>query len=106
MIVLLFTLRSIATFWTDFLWFDSVGQTRVWRTLIFTRVWLVVIAAVVAFILFWANLVLADRLSPRRPALSGSPDEDLLERFQTWVAPRIRWVRLGIAGFFIGKARQ
>ena len=40
-IALILTLRSIAVFWTDFLWFDSIGQTGVWRTLIFTKVWLV-----------------------------------------------------------------
>ena len=100
LIFLLLALRSIGAFWTDFLWFESIGQARVWRTLLFTRVWLVAIAAVVAFLLFWANLLLADRLSPRRPALSGSPDEELLERFQTWVEPRIRWVRLAVAAFF------
>ncbi len=100
LVVLLLMLRSIATFWTDFLWFDSIEQTGVWRTLIFTRVWLVLVAAVVAFGLFWANLVLADRLSPPRPAFSGSPDEELLERFQTWMAPRRTLVQLLVAGFF------
>ncbi len=98
--MLLLALRSIATFWTDFLWFDSISQTRVWRTLMFTRVWLVVAGSVVAFLLFWANLLLADRLSPRQPAYAGSPDEELLERFQSWVAPRMTWVRIAIAAFF------
>lgn len=98
--MLLLTLRSIAAFWTDFLWFDSIDQTRVWRTLILTRVWLVLAAAVVAFALFWGNLALANRLSPRRPAAAGSPDEELLERFQAWIAPRQRMVFLLVALFF------
>ena len=64
-IVLILTLRSAAVFWTDFLWFRSISQTGVWRTLIFTKVWLVVVASLLAFGLFWVNLWLADRLSPR-----------------------------------------
>lgn len=99
-IVLLLTLRSIARFWTDFLWYESVGQTGVWRTLIFTRVWLVVGASVVTFLLFWGSLLLADKLSPRQGVMQGSPDEELLERFQDWVAPRVRRVRLLVAAFF------
>ena len=98
--IVIFTIRSVATFWTDFLWFSDLGQAGTWRTLILTRVWLVLVATVVAAILFWVNLALADRLSPRTLSLSGSPDEELLERFQEWVTPRVRWVRLVVAGFF------
>ena len=94
------TIRSIATFWTDFLWFSDLGQARTWRTLMLTRVWLVLAASVVAIILFWVNLAVADRLSPRTGSFSGSPDEELLERFQDWIGPRVRWVRLAVAGFF------
>ncbi len=103
--LLLFTLRSIATFWTDYLWFDSIDVTSVWRTLIFTRVWMVAVATVVAALLIWLNLWLADRLSPRRPALIGSPDEELLERWQSWVRNRVFWFRLGVSiglGLLIG----
>ena len=85
--ILLLTVRSLATFWTDFLWFDDLGQARTWRTLILTRVWLVLAATVVAAVLFWINLAVADRLSPRTGAFSGTPDEELLERFQEWVGP-------------------
>ncbi len=94
------TIRSIATFWTDFLWFSDLGQSGTWRTLILTRVWLVLAATAVAIVLFWVNLAVADRLSPRTGSFSGSPDEELLERFQEWIGPRVRWVRLAVAGFF------
>ena len=94
------TVRSIATFWTDYLWFADLGQTRTWRTLILTRVWLVLAATAIAAILFWVNLAVADRLSPRTRSLTGSPDEELLERFQEWVSPRERLVRFAVAGFF------
>ena len=94
------TLRSIAVFWTDLLWFQSIDQSGVWRTLIFTRVWLVVVASLFAFGLFWLNLWLADRLSPRLRRLGGSPDEEILDRFQDWVEPRVGKVRIGVSAFF------
>ena len=64
LVLLLLGLRSIATFWTDYLWFDSLGLTGVWRTLTLTKVWLVLVATLVAAALIWVNLWLADRLSP------------------------------------------
>ena len=43
----LVTGRFFATLWTDYLWYQSVGQTGVWRTLVFTRVGLVIVASLV-----------------------------------------------------------
>ena len=97
LLLLLFTLRSIATFWTDFLWFSSLGLDGVWRTLVLTRVWLVVAASVFAGSLIWFNLWLADRLAPPVPELTGNPDEELIERWQEWVGPRERLVRIVIS---------
>jgi len=99
-LALILALRSIAVFWTDYLWFDSIDQTGVWSTLLFTRVWMVLAASVVAFFLFWGNLWLADRLSPRAGIMTGNPDEEIIERFQDWVGPRVRWVRIAVSAFF------
>ncbi|OFW66391.1 MAG: hypothetical protein A2Z12_05000 [Actinobacteria bacterium RBG_16_68_21] len=99
-VLLLLSLRGLATFWTDYLWFDSVGFSSVWTTLVFSRVMLVLIATAVAFALMFANLVLADRLAPRTLLPAGSPDEEIVERFQGWVGPRLVRFRLAVAGFF------
>ncbi|HSM01210.1 MAG TPA: UPF0182 family protein [Acidimicrobiia bacterium] len=98
--VVLLSLRGIATFWTDYLWFDSVGFAPVWKTLIFTRVLLVVVATIVAFALMFLNLVVADRLAPALSLAAGSPDEELIERFQAWVSDRVLRFRLAVSGFF------
>jgi uncharacterized membrane protein (UPF0182 family) len=98
--ILLLSLRGIATFWTDYLWFDSVGFGSVWTTLIFSRVMLVIVGTVVAFGLLYLNLVLADRLSPPQSLTAGSPDEEIIERFQDWVRTRRVRFRLAISGFF------
>ncbi len=96
----LVTGRFFATLWTDYLWYQSVDQTGVWRTLVFTRIGLVIVASAIAFGLFWVNLWLVDRLSPRRRAPAGTPEEELLARFQDWIEPRVRKVRLAISAFF------
>ena len=96
----LVTGRFFATLWTDYLWYQSVGQTGVWRTLVFTRVGLVIVASAIAFGLFWGNLWLVDRLSPRRRIATGTPEEELLARFQEWIEPRVGRVRLIISAFF------
>ncbi|MDJ0925796.1 MAG: UPF0182 family protein, partial [Acidimicrobiia bacterium] len=96
----LVTGRFFATLWTDYLWYQSVGQTGVWRTLVFTRVGLVIVASALAFGLFWVNLWLVDRLSPRRRVPTGTPEEELLARFQEWIEPRVSRVRLLVSAFF------
>ena len=55
LVLLLLTLRQLATFWTDYLWFDSIDRTGVWSTLVWTRVLLAVVFSVVAFLLIWLN---------------------------------------------------
>ena len=99
-ILLLLSLRGLATFWTDYLWFDSVGFASVWRTLLFSRVLIVVIATLVAVGLLFLNLVVADKLSPPRSLVAGSPDEEIVKRFQGWVRNRRFKFWLAISGFF------
>lgn len=98
---LLLTARWIATLWTDYLWYDELGSAGVWSTLTFTKVWLIVGATIVAFIVFWFNLWTVDRLSPRSLlALTGAPDEELLERYQLWIEPRATLVRTSFSMAF------
>lgn len=94
---LLLTLRGIATLWTDFLWFDSVSATSVWRTVLVTQIVLGVLGAAVTFVIVWLNLIGADRLSPRFQIHDLGPEEELVERFQEWVEPRLRRFRFGVS---------
>jgi len=96
----LLVLRSIASLWTDYLWYSSIGHVGVWTTLTFTRLWLVLAASAVAFGVFWINLFIVDRLSPRRGVVPGSPDEELLMRYQAWVEPRSGKIRIAVSAFF------
>ena len=90
----------MATLWTDYLWYSELDATQVWKTLTFTRVWLVLAASIFAVIVFWINLWVVDRVSPRSGIASGGPDEELLERYQEWIEPRSFAVRTGFASLF------
>ncbi len=91
---------GLSTVWTDYLWYSSVGLTSVWRVNIVTGVVLATAGALVVFGIVWGNLLLTDRLSPRYELLAMNQDEELVERFREWVEPRLRLVRLAVAGLF------
>jgi uncharacterized membrane protein (UPF0182 family) len=98
LIVLALSLRQIATFWTDFLWFDALDLTSVWNRLISAKVTLAAATGLVFFLLLWSNLVIADRIAPRFRSVVG-PDDDLLVRYRELVAGRQRlvWLVVSIA---------
>ncbi|MDA2979770.1 MAG: UPF0182 family protein [Actinomycetota bacterium] len=98
--VVLLAGRWLATLWTDYLWYSEFDATQVWKTLTFTRVWLVLTASIFAVIVVWINLWVVDRISPRRRISAGGPDEELLERYQEWIEPRSFAVRTGFASLF------
>jgi uncharacterized protein len=94
--VLLTSLRGIARFYTDFLWFDSLDQTGVWRGVLGAKVVLAVLFIAVFFLLAWVNLLIADRIAP--PFRVSGPEDELLERYHDLVAERAGWVRAVVAG--------
>jgi hypothetical protein len=94
--VLLTSLRGIARFYTDFLWYDSLHQSGVWRGVLGAKVILAVIFVAVFFLLCWVNLFIADRIAP--PYRLAGPEDELLERYHDLVAERTGWVRGIVAG--------
>src|SRR5256885_9959306 len=96
--LLVTTLRSIASFYTDYLWFQSIGQTGVWRGVLGTKLTLAAVFIALFFLLLWVNLLIADRLAPKfRPA---GPEEELIERYHELVGRRQGALRIGVAALF------
>ncbi|MCB1017098.1 MAG: UPF0182 family protein [Acidimicrobiales bacterium] len=92
------SLRGIAGFYTEYLFFDSLGLENVWSGVLGARIVLGLIFTGLFFVLMLANLVIADRLAPRfRPA---GPEEELLERYHQAVGRRAGLVRVGVALLF------
>jgi uncharacterized protein len=97
LVILVTSLRGIAGFYTDYLWFQSMGQTSVWRGLLGARVVLALIFILLFFGLAWVNLFVADRLAP--PFRPAGPEDELLERYHEVVAGRMGKIRVAVAGF-------
>jgi len=89
--------RGIAGFYTDYLWFDSLGFTTLWSGVILAKVGLFIAFMGGFFLLCWANLMLAERLAPAiRPA---GPEEATLAEVRELLDRRPRTIRLAIALF-------
>jgi uncharacterized membrane protein (UPF0182 family) len=93
--VLLTSLRGIAGFYTDYLWFDSLDQGGVWRGVLSAKLSLALIFMAVFFLIAWANLLIADRIAP--PFRLSGPEDELLERYHDLVDARMGWLRVVIA---------
>ncbi len=96
--VLLLSLRAIAGFWTDYLWFDTLGHENVFVSVLSAQVVLVALFTLLFFGMLYGNLTVADRLAPRvRPP---GPEEDLLRGYHLIVGRRRGLVRLVLSGLF------
>jgi uncharacterized protein len=98
LVVLLFSLRGLAGFYTDFLWFDSLGQGNTWSSLLAARVAPALVFTVVFFVIMFVNLVIADRLAPKYRAMG--PEDELIARYQQVAGPYTMRIRIGVSIFF------
>src|ERR1041384_1374041 len=93
--ILLSSMRGIAGFYTDYLWFKGIGVTEVWRGLIWAKLLPTIVFTVVFFGVLLANLIVADRIAPQfHPA---GPGDELVERYRQVVGPYIGRVRIAVA---------
>ncbi|GAB4249081.1 MAG: UPF0182 family protein [Thermoleophilia bacterium] len=78
-VIALFLIGLAAEFWTDLLWFQELGYESVF----WTRIWAWLAVAAVGgagfIVLFFTNLYLARRLSPRIRVLGKVNDEEIVE---------------------------
>jgi uncharacterized protein len=98
LVVLLLSLRGLARVYTDYLWFQDVGFSRTWRSLIGAKLVPAVIFSVLFFALMLVNLIVADRIAPRYRG--SGPEDEIIERYRGYVAPYAGRVRVIVALFF------
>src|SRR5205085_467085 len=98
LIILLFSLRGLAGFYTDYLWFDSLGQGSTWSSLLAARVAPALVFTVVFFVIMFVNLVIADRLAPKYRSMG--PEDELIARYQQVAGPYTMRIRIGVSLFF------
>jgi len=89
--LLVTSLRGIAGFWTDYLWFDSLGLSSVFSGVLGAKIALGAIFTGVFFVLTFVSLTVADRVAPKNRPLG--PEDDLLNRYHAMVDRRAVLVR-------------
>jgi uncharacterized protein len=91
--VLLFG-RFFAGFYTDYLWFDSVGRAGVFSTMLRSKLLLFFLFGGTFVALAVLNLVIADRLAPSAFSANTHP---AVERFHEFFGHRLRSLRIAVA---------
>jgi hypothetical protein len=85
LIILLASLRSLASIYTDSLWFSSVNFHGVFSTLLAIKLGLFGAFGAIFFIVLWVNLVVCDRLAHGGTDPTG--EDELVRRYQQYVRP-------------------
>src|SRR6478736_8700839 len=98
LVVLFLSARGLAGFYTDFLWFDSVGFGKTWRGLLWARFAPSAVFTILFFVLMLVSLSVADRLALRTRTMG--PEDELLARYQQSIGPYSGRIRIAVAAFF------
>ncbi|KIH99926.1 hypothetical protein LP52_04410 [Streptomonospora alba] len=86
MVVVIAGLLTAANFWTDYLWFDSVGYTSIFLTELRTKVLMFVVGGLVMAAAVGASMYFAYRSRPLAPPMS--PEQQGLARYRMSIEPR------------------
>ncbi len=97
-VVLFLSARGLAGFYTDYLWFDSVGFGTTWRGLLWARFAPTAVFTILFFVLMLTSLTVADRLAPRTRTMG--PEDELLARYQQSVGQYSGRIRIAVSAFF------
>ncbi len=101
LIIAFMFLSGFASFWTDRLWFRSLGYSEVFTTLLLTRIGLFLVFAGLMAATVAVSMALAYRFRPVLwPGMPGMPD-DGMDRYRELLAPRMAWV-IGAASVVLG----
>ncbi len=84
-----------ANFWTEWLWYKSVGYGGVFRTKLWTRLGLFLVFGLLMAAAVGLNMYFAYRL---RPAFRGmSMEQQSLDRYRSALAPFRMWILIGLS---------
>jgi uncharacterized membrane protein (UPF0182 family) len=98
-LLLLFSARSLSSFYVNLLWFDSLGRTDVYWGVLRSKVELAAIFSLGSALFLWVNLLLADRLAPL--TLPSTPEDQAVMRIRQATARHRGKLRIAIA-LFVG----
>ncbi|GAA1478699.1 UPF0182 family protein [Nocardioides aestuarii] len=98
LVVGFFGLTTFSAFWTNRAWYEVVDYSRVFTTLLWTRVGLFAVFGGLMGLVVGLNMYLAFRFRPLyRPP---SPEQGSLDRYREVVVPIRLWLTIGVAALF------
>ena len=107
-VIALLTLGGwFVSLFTDYLWYDSVGYTGVFSTMVWTRVVMFLVVGVVLALWTAGNLYVTYRYRP--DTVPHTPEQQSMERYRTVIGSRVGWWIAGLAalvGVFAGVSGQ
>ncbi|MER5300868.1 MULTISPECIES: UPF0182 family membrane protein [Streptomyces] len=92
--VLAMAFVMFAGFWTDWLWYRSVGYSSVFTTTLSTKIGLFFVFGLLMAAAVGVNIWLAHRLRP--PLSAMSMEQQSLDRYRMAIAPYKKWLLIGI----------
>src|SRR4051794_39401326 len=95
LLVFILSVRGIAGFYTDYLWFKELAYTSVWRGVLGSKVLLTVVFMGVFFAAMWASLAIAERLAPRFRALG--PEDEIVQRYREAIGSHAGKLRIAVS---------
>lgn len=98
LIILLLSARGLAVLFTDKLWFDDLGFGSTWTTLLWAKIEPALLFSGVMFAVMLVNLIVADKLGPK--FRSTGPEDEIIDRYRTFIAPYEGRLRVGISVLF------
>jgi uncharacterized protein len=104
-VALAIVISVAAGIWTDYLWYSSVSQTRVFATTYSTKWLLFAVTAMFMVLVIGANTLIAYRLRPEEPP--SGPEHQGVEAYRQAIDPHRRGVAavlLGLIGLTSGLA--
>ncbi len=97
-LLLIASLRGLAGFYTDYLWFSSLDFSSVWWQVLWAKIGLGLLFTSIFLVMMWINLFLAERMAPKmRPA---GPEEDVVVKWHQAVGKR-RWLVRLVVSFLL-----
>ncbi|MFM8563297.1 MAG: UPF0182 family protein [Acidimicrobiia bacterium] len=103
LVLLVLSARTLAGFYVDLLWFDSVNRGDTFWAVLKSKVFLGAVFSVGFAAVSFISLTLAERLAP--PDLPDGPEREIVQRYRQFIGRRTRLLRIVVSvllGLVIG----
>jgi uncharacterized membrane protein (UPF0182 family) len=80
LVLALFLVQAIADAYTNYLWYRSIGETMIWRSMVETKLGLALVFSGSFFLACWASLWAVDALAP--VDMYVMPDYEIVRRYR------------------------